>query len=73
MAVKKFNFRADEMTLKAIHREIAILRKVSYDGNVVQFYGACLTATVMVCMEYMEVNDCHPRMIAPSPRFPGIS
>ena len=60
VAVKKFNYTVDEITLKAIRREIAILRKVSYDGNVVQFYGACLSATAMLCMEYMEVRHLTP-------------
>lgn len=56
VAVKRFDFIFDDMALKTIHREIAILRKVSFDGNIVQFYGACVTDTsAMLCMEYMEV------------------
>ena len=47
----------DEHTLNQLRREIAILRKVSYDANIVQFYGACTTDPVMLVMEYMEVRD----------------
>ena len=55
VAVKKLNCIIDDVTLQPIRREIAILQKVSRDGNVVQFYGACLSGEPMLCMEYMEV------------------
>ena len=32
------------------------MKKVSYDANVVQFYGACTTEPAMLVMEYMEVR-----------------
>ena len=56
VAVKKLNCPVDEKSLHAVQQEIDILQKVSNDGNIVQFYGACLTDTAMLCMEYMEVG-----------------
>lgn len=50
-------------------KEIAVLRSLSYDRNLVQFYGACLEREhAMLVLEYMEggdlltciQNDCYP-------------
>ncbi len=46
----------DKHTLHQLRKEIAIMKKVSYDANVVQFYGACTTEPAMLVMEYMEVR-----------------
>ena len=51
----------DALQIYQMRREIAILRKVSYDRNIVQFYGACTSEPTMLCMEYMEVSKgCPP-------------
>ena len=37
-------------------QEIQLLRKLSFDRNIVQFYGACLQEeNTMMVLEYMEV------------------
>lgn len=57
VAIKRLNCQiVSEQVLYQMHKEAAILRKVSFDSNIVQFYGACLPT--MLCMEYMEVR--HP-------------
>ena len=50
-----------------MRREIAILRKVSYDRNIVQFYGACTAEPTMLCMEYMEVRRSCDSTICSTP------
>ena len=42
--------------MKLLRKEIVILKRVSYDVNIVQFYGACTTEPAMLVMEYMEVR-----------------
>lgn len=49
--------------MQALRREISILRRVSADANIVQFYGAVLpdqgvsaTNPAMLVMEYMAVS-----------------
>ncbi len=49
--------------MQALRREISILRRVSADANIVQFYGAVLPEEgnsaanpAMLVMEYMEVG-----------------
>ena len=42
--------------MKLLRKEIVILKKVSYDVNIVQFYGACTMEPAMLVMEYMEVR-----------------
>jgi hypothetical protein len=42
--------------MKLLRKEIAILKKVNHDGNIVQFYGACSAEPAMLVMEYMEVR-----------------
>lgn len=73
VAVKMLSCKLlNDQLLHQMEREIAILRKVSHDKNVVQFYGACLpkaTASqptvggirAMLVMEYMEVRSEEPR------------
>lgn len=46
----------DENTLQLMRKEIAILKHVSFDPHIVQFYGACTTEPAMLVMEYMEVR-----------------
>ena len=42
-------------------QEIQLLRKLSFDGNIVQFYGACLQEeNTMMVLEYMAV--CLPAL-----------
>lgn len=37
-----------------------LLRSLSFDGNIVQFYGACLQPeSVMMVLEYMAVSHPH--------------
>lgn len=62
VAVKKFKFQLDEVAVKMIYREIAILRKAS-DQNIVQFYGASVTDSALLCMEYMEVSPTDRRAV----------
>lgn len=41
-------------------QEIALLRRLSFDGNIVQFYGACLQLqNTMMVLEYMAVGTLH--------------
>lgn len=38
-------------------QEIELLRSLSFDGNIVQFYGACLQEeNTMMVLEYMAVS-----------------
>lgn len=48
----------DPMLLNTIRKEISILQRVSFDRNVVQFYGAWLkdAAHAMLVMEFCEVS-----------------
>ena len=41
--------------MTAVLQEISILKSISYDRNIVQFYGAVLTERPMLVLEYMEV------------------
>ena len=44
-------------TLMLCLQEIALLRRLSFDGNIVQFYGACLQReNTMMVLEYMAVS-----------------
>ncbi len=44
-----------------VAQEISILKSISYDRNIVQFYGACTSEPTMLCMEYMEVSNACPQ------------
>ena len=66
VAIKKLNCKVDEVLLHQMQQEIAIMRKVNYDQNIVQFYGACLSDPAMLCMEYMKVRE--PNLLKPGPR-----
>ena len=49
-------------------REIAIMKKISFDANIVQFYGACTDGTgAWLMMEYMEVSSSSLRTARPYP------
>ncbi|KAL0051196.1 hypothetical protein WJX82_003584 [Trebouxia sp. C0006] len=51
---------ADDQQLHAFKKEIAVLRSLSYDRNLVQFYGACLEREhAMLVLEYMEGGDLY--------------
>ena len=40
-----------------MRKEIGIMQRVSYDSNIVQFFGACTTTEpTMLVMEYMRVS-----------------
>ena len=40
-----------------MRKEIGIMRAVSYDSHIVQFFGACTTTEpAMLVMEYMRVS-----------------
>ena len=61
VAVKRLDCLVDDaQKLQQMQREVAIMKKVSFDANIVQFYGACTTADgAWLMMEYMEVrNGC---------------
>ena len=47
----------DATTLQLMRKEITILKHVSFDPHIVQFYGACTTEPAMLVMEYMEVRS----------------
>ena len=50
--------------LAAILQEIGVLQKVSYDRNIVQYYGACLTAEQpMLIMEFCAVRLCRSSVL----------
>ena len=47
----------DPQKLHQLRREVAIMQRISYDANVVQYYGACMSGEgAWLCMEYMEVG-----------------
>jgi serine/threonine protein kinase len=48
---------SDEAQTRAFRKEISILKSISYDRNIVQFYGAVLTERPMLVLEYMEGGD----------------
>ena len=59
VAVKKLACgTAEDAWLRLLSKEVQILKKVSLDRNIVQFYGACLRSqqSAMLVMEYMEVR-----------------
>lgn len=57
VAVKHMDCLVDDpQKLAQMRREIAIMKKISFDANIVQFYGACTDDTgAWLMMEYMEV------------------
>ena len=56
MAVKVLPFDvAGGSGARMMRKEVAVLRKVSYDPHVVQFFGASADNSMLV-MEYMEVR-----------------
>ncbi len=47
-------------------QEISILKSISYDRNIVQFYGAVLSGSEpMLVLEYMQVCDPSPAFLVP--------
>lgn len=58
VAIKKLNpkLASTHASLGQLHKEVAILQRISYHSSVVQFYGAYLAEPAMLCMEYMEVR-----------------
>ncbi|KAK9830253.1 hypothetical protein WJX72_010587 [[Myrmecia] bisecta] len=55
--------RADENQLRQFSKEISILKSLSFDRNIVQFYGACLQdSKPMLVLEYMEGGDLSQAM-----------
>ncbi|KAL0019977.1 hypothetical protein WJX79_004684 [Trebouxia sp. C0005] len=57
VAIKVLN-QADAQQLAEFAKEIQLLRKLSFDRNIVQFYGACLQEeNTMMVLEYMEGGD----------------
>ena len=68
VAVKKLaSHLAGDVWMDILVKEINVLKMVSFDRNVVQYYGACLQdqASAMLVMEYMAV--CLP---PPPPSYP---
>ena len=45
-----------------LRKETAILRRVSYHQNVVQYFGVCLAEPAMLVMEYMAVRAVGAQM-----------
>ena len=63
VAVKKLaRNTSEDVWFKLLTKEIDVLKKVSYDRNIVQYYGACLQdqASAMLVMEYMAVRTPLP-------------
>ncbi|KAK9811452.1 hypothetical protein WJX72_004105 [[Myrmecia] bisecta] len=57
VAVKMLT-RVDDEQLAQFRKEISILKSLSFDRNIVQFYGACLQeGRPMLVLEYMEGGD----------------
>ncbi|KAL0046581.1 hypothetical protein WJX82_004436 [Trebouxia sp. C0006] len=57
VAIKVLN-QTDAHQLAEFAKEIQLLRKLSFDRNIVQFYGACLQEeNTMMVLEYMEGGD----------------
>ncbi|KAK9825358.1 hypothetical protein WJX81_003161 [Elliptochloris bilobata] len=57
-AAVKLLTNVDAAQLAVFTEEIRLLRRISFDRNVVQFYGACLeTQPPMLVMEYMGGGD----------------
>ncbi|KAL0020996.1 hypothetical protein WJX77_005136 [Trebouxia sp. C0004] len=57
VAIKLLN-QTDAQQLAEFAKEIQLLRTLSFDRNIVQFYGACLQeANTMMVLEYMEGGD----------------
>ena len=59
VAVKKFKCTTSpDAWLRLLVKEANLLKEVSYDRNIVQFYGACLEdqESAMLVMEYMAVR-----------------
>ena len=50
------HLQVDVHRMRLLRKEIAILKKVNHDVNIVQFYGACSAEPAMLVMEYMEVR-----------------
>ncbi|KAK9805505.1 hypothetical protein WJX72_001765 [[Myrmecia] bisecta] len=54
---------ADAEQLQQFRKEISILKSLSFNRNIVQFYGACLQAgKPMLVLEYMEGGDLRQAM-----------
>ena len=52
-------------TLELMRKEIGIMRAVSYDSHIVQFFGACTTTEpAILVMEYMRVIKIHQQTCA---------
>ena len=50
---------------RSVAQEIRLLRRISFDRNIVQFYGACLeTKPPMLVMEYMGVRTSYIAILA---------
>lgn len=57
VAVKKIT-QADDWQMTQFIKEINLMEKLSFDRNIVQFYGAVLSAPApMLVLEYMEGGD----------------
>eukprot|EP00884_Botryococcus_braunii_P012256 jgi/Botrbrau1/21030/Bobra.0144s0042.1 len=51
--------------LRQFHKEVAILKNLSFDKNIVQFYGACVGGPCpLLILEYMEGGDLWEAMCA---------
>ncbi|KAK9829623.1 hypothetical protein WJX72_006940 [[Myrmecia] bisecta] len=62
VAVKTLT-RADSHQLQQFRKEISILKSLSFDRNIVQFYGACVQGgKPMLVLEYMEGGDLRQAM-----------
>ena len=46
-------------------QEVELLRRLSFDGNIVQFYGACLQrGSIMMVLELMGVSVMFPKAVS---------
>lgn len=58
VAIKQLSAFPDDMLLEALQREVAILKRVSANRNVVQFYGCCLEGdTPMLVRPHCRCNN----------------
>lgn len=45
-------------------QEVDLLRSLSFDGNIVQFYGACVQReSIMMVLEFMGVSATAPKPV----------
>lgn len=61
VAIKRLGNLSDPQLIRQFRKEIAILGRVSFQPNIVNFYGACLKdpTNIMLIMENMAGDTPH--------------